>query len=422
MSSGIASEFDGPTLLAQVLNSGSLDLEMICNTLMETSEASQEDRTLVVIGGPYERSAEVPLMDSPAPAAPLKHRLDSENEDVDIAGGDAQPTNVTVDEERLLELDQKLENLSFVLANKADNVELLGLQSEVLKLGVLAKKNSDTETDRRNHSLPIGEVPEAIARPSSGVRPFMVVALLLLVGIAGGFIGGWINASRTARVAEAWTVKTSGNQIVISRLNTEAIPSIVTINTAHPLQSTGEQTFSSFTDVKQYIDTIKPAEAPTKVEQVEPEPEVLIQPPAKPLPPTPAKQAQPAEIVTSIAFRQGDSLKTLAERYRVPPARLISLNPKITRWSLVKPGQRVVVPAGLVNSRTVSRQPEQSASKRPSKTATTKVTVEAGDTLNKLANRHNLSPSRLKELNPQITNWSRLQAGQKVLVPTPVRG
>jgi hypothetical protein len=219
MSSGIASEFDGPTLLDQVLHSGSLDPEMICNTLMEASEGSQEDRTLVVIGGPYERSAEVPLMDSPAPAAPLKHRLDSANEDVDTAGGDAQPTNITVDEERLLELDQKLENLSLVLANKADTVELLGLQSEVLKLGVLAKENSDTETDRQSHSLPIGEVPEVIARPSSGVRPFTWVALLLLVGIAGGFIGGWMNASRTARVAEAWTVKTSGNQIVISRLN-----------------------------------------------------------------------------------------------------------------------------------------------------------------------------------------------------------
>jgi len=243
-----------------------------------------------------------------------------------------------------------------------------------------------------------------------------------LVGIAGGFIGGWINASRTARVAESWTVKASGNEIVISRLNSEASPSIVTINTAHPLQSTGQQTFSSFADVKQYIDIITPAEAPAKVEQVEPEPEVVSQSPQKPLPPTPAKQSKPAEIVTSIAFRQGDSLKTLAERYRVPPARLITLNPKIARWSLVKAGQRVVVPAGPVNGRTVSRQAEQSASQRASKTATRKVTVEAGDTLNKLANRHNLSPSRLKELNPQITNWSRLQAGQKVLVPTPVRG
>ena len=214
-------------------------------------------------------------------------------------------------------------------------------------------------------------------------------------------------------------MKSSGNQIVISRLNTETTPSIVTINTARPLQSNGEQTFSSFADVKQYIDTITPLDEPAKVEQVEAEP-TASQAQLKPAAPEPAK-AKPAEIVTSIAFKQGDSLKALAERYRVSTARLIALNPKITRWSLVKRGEKIVVPAGPAN-RAVSQQPEQSAGRKLSKTTTTKVTVEAGDTLNKIANRHNLSPSRLKELNPQITNWSRIQAGQKVLVSTPVRG
>ncbi|HYJ84757.1 MAG TPA: PP2C family serine/threonine-protein phosphatase [Pyrinomonadaceae bacterium] len=173
MSSGIASEFDGPALLDEVLTSGSLEPEMICGRLMEASETSQEDRTLVVIGGPYEQSADAPLIDSQALPAPLKHSFNSANAEAEIAGGETQPTNVTVDEDRLLELDQKIESLSVVLANKADSVELLGLQSEVLKLSVLAKENSDTETDRPSYSLPIGEVPEAITRRSIGGRPLL---------------------------------------------------------------------------------------------------------------------------------------------------------------------------------------------------------------------------------------------------------
>ncbi len=421
MTSGLSSEFDGQGLLDHVLSSDALEPETVCSTLMEASEASQEDRTLVVIGGPYEQSGELPLAEVHPAVVASEQAFDHTNDD-DGIGGAALRTNIAVDDDRLLELDEKLENLSAVLANKADTAELLGLQSEVLKLGVLAKEKSDAGANRDAHSLRTGQVPEAAARPSGGWRPLMWVALLFAVGLAGALIGGRINASRTVTVPEAWTVKTSGSQIVISRLNNGGNPSIVTLNTDRPLSSTGEQTFSSFADVKQYIDTITPSDAPVTDDQVQPEVQTTSQSPPKPPAPTPAKETKPAEIVTSIAFRQGDSLKTLAQRYKVPPARLIALNPKITRWSMVKNGQRVVVPAGPVNSRAVRQQLERAADRPPSRTATRKVTIEAGDTLDKLANRHKLSPSRLKELNPQITNWSRIQPGQKVLVPTPVRG
>ena len=152
MTSGIAGEFDGQTLLDEVLSVGSLEPEIICDSLMEASEVSQEDRTLVVIGGPYEQSAETPLADLHPAVAPLEERLVPADEDAEIAGG-ALPANMTVDEDRLFELDQKLENLNVVLANKADAAELLGLQSEVLKLGVLAKEKNDTEVDRDTPAL-----------------------------------------------------------------------------------------------------------------------------------------------------------------------------------------------------------------------------------------------------------------------------
>jgi LysM repeat protein/serine/threonine protein phosphatase PrpC len=439
MSGGLANEFAGQTLLDYVSDLSADHPEVICDTIMEASEASQEDRTLVVIGGPYEHDVEGISADVGAAFASMEPRVTTEIGSPDIVGTGNLELN-SEEDDRFVEIDNKLENLSVVVGNKADHAELLGLQSEVLKLGELAKGSVPAEDEEdcsgdsfaRETAEPIAplarrEGSELVVQPSNRLRPFMWVTLLLLVGIAGGFIGGWINASRRPIVAEAWTVKTSANQIVISRLNGAAGPSVVTIDAAGPLRSTGEQSFSSFADVKQYIDTITPVEAPIEVEQAEskpvnPERRTIVQTPAEPSRPRTLKETKAAELVTSTLFRQGDSLKTLAQRYKVAPAKLIALNPKISRWSLIKPGQRVVVPAGAVNSRAIAPKVQRSVAKRPISTGSRKVTVEAGDTLDRMANRHKLSPARLKELNPQITNWSRIRAGQKVVVSTSARG
>ncbi len=105
MTSGIAGEFDGQTLLDEVSGVGSLEPELICSSLMEASEVSQEDRTLVVIGGPYEQSAETPLADLHAAVAPLDGSPGPADDDIEVAVGNALPGIMTVDEDRLLELD-----------------------------------------------------------------------------------------------------------------------------------------------------------------------------------------------------------------------------------------------------------------------------------------------------------------------------
>ncbi len=437
MSGGLANEFAGQALLDHVSDLRSTDPEIICDTLMEASEASQDDRTLVVIGGPYERDAERISAELSGAAASMEPRVITEIGSAKLEDtGELQA--VSVEDDRFVEFDERPDDRSAVLANKADQVESPDLHSEVLK-PMLAKESEqpgdDDELSEDSSARATAETfapllsregnTKPIIRHSSGFRPFMWVALLLLVGIAGGFIGGWINASRKPTLAEAWTVKTLGNQIVISRLNGAANASIVTIDTAGPLKSTGEQSFSSFANVKHFIDTITPVEAPIEVEQaeakqVEPEPQKVVQSPAKPSRPAAPKETKPAELVASTAFRQGDSLKTLAQRYKVAPAKLVALNPRISRWSLVKPGQRIVVPAGPV-TRTVAKTAERPVNRRPANATNRKVTVEEGDTLDRMANRHKLSPARLKELNPQITNWSRIRAGQKVVVSTPAR-
>jgi len=53
---------------------------------------------------------------------------------------------------------------------------------------------------------------------------------------------------------------------------------------------------------------------------------------------------------------------------------------------------------------------------------TTEAVVGPGDSLNELARRYNTTPQRLKELNPQITRWPFIHAGQKVIVPATAGG
>ena len=64
---------------------------------------------------------------------------------------------------------------------------------------------------------------------------------------------------------EVWAVKASGNQIWINRMD-QGGQGNVTLNLAAPVKSRGEQTFSSFADVKSYVDTItSPQNAPDQM-------------------------------------------------------------------------------------------------------------------------------------------------------------
>jgi LysM repeat protein len=96
----------------------------------------------------------------------------------------------------------------------------------------------------------------------------------------------------------------------------------------------------------------------------------------------------------------------------------MELNPTIAKWPLIHIGQKIVVPAPAPASSSPAAQDDQSATNDlPGNT--TEVTLAPGDSLNELARRFNTTVERLKELNPQISNWARIQPGQKVLVPSP---
>jgi LysM repeat protein len=293
---------------------------------------------------------------------------------------------------------QQLEVLRDDLRGKAAKIDLLELDERVKSLNDrLSKENiADVKTETPSVGVEVG------AENRRTRIPIMMVALLVLAAaLVGSFGGAWIQSRVMKKSAEVWSVKTAGNQITISRLDAE--PATVTLNVAQPVNATGEQRFSSFADAKRYIDTIAQNDS-------SPSPAVAV---------SPTSENKPAEAVTEVTVKPGDSLKKLAQEYNVPPEKIMALNPTITHWPTVRIGQRIIVP--VLPTPPLTASPVSSPSDQPSAAGsppnTTKITVAPGDSLNRLAEKYNATPDRLRELNPQVTNWATILPGQKIVVP-----
>lgn len=397
MTQGLAGTLESQQLTAGVMSLRASDPKLICDSLMKASGASRDDRTLVVISGPYERYVDPVLADLSKSVASVEARLnalteneqrkDSDvvrleksdeaqleqrlNQQMEVIEEDLRGKAASID---LLELDEKLKNLSAVLAGKADTAQLLGLQRDVLRLGIVAHENASsvTETEKASHTAaavettavagvesaavanrdneesamrePVVEpgsagIPppssKAEAEPLTGAptaRSFTLTSALLILALAlaAGFAGGWLQSRLMKKSPELWSVKSSGNQITISRLDRTGGENVI-LNVAQPLKSTGKQTFSSFADVKQYIDTITSPEAP--VSQT-----------------SQTSQTNQSSANTSagdtieVTLGPGDSLNQIARRFNTTVDRLIELNPQITNWRRVQIGQKIIVP------------------------------------------------------------------------------
>src|SRR5882672_4997200 len=328
------------------------DPKSICDLLIESSVAGGEDRTVLVIGGPYGQPVDAPLSQSNALAelrtslASLDAKLDSltqrqERETFDV--GHSESSSAAELEQKftrqletfkddlrskaasidLLEFEEKLKALNALLASKADNADLLGLQRDVLKLGLSTKRLGSTDANVasadntasaaasrvENIEASHGSAGKALVAgqpaPKSTSFSYTGALIVVVISLAAGLAGGWIYSRATRKSSEVWTVKSSGNQLVISRLDGPAREA-VTMNVAEPVKSSGEQTFSSFADVKRYLDTItstasSPAQTSAGNQSTSP------------------TDSKPTEIVSEIEFKDGDTLKKLAKAYKVPP-------------------------------------------------------------------------------------------------------
>jgi LysM repeat protein len=389
MTRGLHEVFAGRKLADEIAAVRSTDPKVICEALMKSGASARDDRSLVVMGGPYEKYVDPVLADLSKAVAALESRMEALSED------QSGSSNKGPVDQRIA---QQLEVLRDDLRGKAAKIDLLELDERVKSLNDrLSKENiADVKTETPSVGVEVG------AENRRTRIPIMMVALLVLAAaLVGSFGGAWIQSRVMKKSAEVWSVKTAGNQITISRLDAE--PATVTLNVAQPVNATGEQRFSSFADAKRYIDTIAQNDS-------SPSPAVAV---------SPTSENKPAEAVTEVTVKPGDSLKKLAQEYNVPPEKIMALNPTITHWPTVRIGQRIIVP--VLPTPPLTASPVSSPSDQPSAAGsppnTTKITVAPGDSLNRLAEKYNATPDRLRELNPQVTNWATILPGQKIVVP-----
>jgi hypothetical protein len=198
MTHSLEEAFDSEQLDNEVRSLHSSDPKMICDMLMLTSASSREERTLVVISGPYVRDVDPVLPDLSKTVASLLTRanaLGDSYEPRDSAGPMEPDLSSDIQMEQKLseqiemmrddlrakasntdfkELDDKLENLSILLASKADTAEVLRLQGEVLKriasLVELVNSFSASPKKRRAKRAKVAN-GRTTARKGKSIRP-----------------------------------------------------------------------------------------------------------------------------------------------------------------------------------------------------------------------------------------------------------
>ncbi|MBC8029800.1 MAG: LysM peptidoglycan-binding domain-containing protein [Pyrinomonadaceae bacterium] len=429
MTPGLEAGFDRRQLPRELVGVGSPEPKSICEALMKASASSRDDRTVVVITGPYENDVDPELSDLSKAIALLEARVNalSESKGVGEAAARVSEREVSDSAKReqrvtqqlealrgdvsgkaaatdILELEEKLKSISNVLGRKADSADVSILRQELFK--------PDRNADAFPSAAEISETHESRGRRKRST-PGWALLLILITALGAAFIGAWLQSRAFKKGPEVWAVRTSANQIVIRRLDGDGEENqrTVSLNVAEPLKLTGEQTFSSFADVTLYIDKLTnpaPASSPALAN--------LTNQPG---------ENQSAEAVTEIVVKPGDSLKKFAERYQVAEAKIRELNPTITRWTTIQSGQRINVPTATPAATAASPTPSPAAIQPTaqltpgSSAATIEVVVGPGDSINRFAQRYNATPAQLRELNPQITNWAKIRTGQKVVVPIP---
>ena len=111
----------------------------------------------------------------------------------------------------------------------------------------------------------------------------------------------------------------------------------------------------------------------------------------------------PTAALANVVVKPGETLSEIADRHGVSLTRLMQAN-GITNPNMVVAGQKLVLPGARSTAR--SGTGARSGS----------VTVQPGETLSEIADRHGVSLTRLMQANG-ITNPNMVVAGQKLVLP-----
>jgi LysM repeat protein len=106
--------------------------------------------------------------------------------------------------------------------------------------------------------------------------------------------------------------------------------------------------------------------------------------------------------------KKGDTLSTLAVRFKTTVDRLLALNSAITNRNVIYEGQRLAVPS--------SRTPAPTPAPTPGQT----YVVVRGDTLRSIASRFGTTVDEILKLNTDIKDANRISVGQKIVLPAAV--
>ncbi len=148
---------------------------------------------------------------------------------------------------------------------------------------------------------------------------------------------------------------------------------------------------------------------PSPVATDERAPEVLRPLPTETPRPSPRPSGEPASVYT---VRSGDSLWLIAQRHGVSVNALTDYN-GLRSDAVIQPGQELSIPPG--GSREPGPAPTSPASTASRPEGTTSYTVQRGDSLSVIAQRHNTSVRNLQNLN-NLSN-DVIRVGQTLVVP-----
>lgn len=104
----------------------------------------------------------------------------------------------------------------------------------------------------------------------------------------------------------------------------------------------------------------------------------------------------------TFTVQRGDYLTLIARKCGTTVSKLLQLNPAITNWNIIYPGQVL---------RLTGEVPQPPAS---GTTNDSVYIVRYGDTLRIISNKFGISIQRIVELNPSITNINRIEVGQVI--------
>lgn len=154
----------------------------------------------------------------------------------------------------------------------------------------------------------------------------------------------------------------------------------------------------------------RPRQAPTRPDRQITQAE---QPQADVLRPLPGVRPEPppAAMATTYTVRRGDSLWEIARRHNVSINALLDAN-RLPQNAVIQPGQELVIPAGGLTPAAPTRDPVVN---EPLPGGATTYTVQRGDSLSRIAQRHGTTVAELRRLNN--ISGDTIRIGQRLVVP-----